>query len=124
MLSSKLLFELVFEIIVRSRFQELFELLHLFEQHLRADVLTRPGLLELMFCSKLLFDSVFEIIVRSRFQELFELLYLFEQNHEAGDLTRPGQRPGELRLFGHFGLLGVGSGPWLFFWASVVVAGG
>ena len=39
----KLLFDSVFEMIVRSRFQELFELLHLLEQHPRACDLTRPG---------------------------------------------------------------------------------
>ena len=43
MFCSKLLFDLVFEVIVRFRFQELFELLHLLEQHHRAGDLTRPG---------------------------------------------------------------------------------
>ena len=39
----KLLSELVFEVIVRFRFQEFFELLHLLEQHHRSHDLTRPG---------------------------------------------------------------------------------
>ena len=43
MFCSKLLFGSVFEIIVRSRFQELFELLHLLEQDHSARYLTRPG---------------------------------------------------------------------------------
>ena len=39
----KLLFDSMFEIIVRSRFQELLELVHLCEQHHKAGYLTRPG---------------------------------------------------------------------------------
>ena len=43
MFCSKLLLDSVLEVIARSRFQELLELLHLLEQHHRAHDLTRPG---------------------------------------------------------------------------------